>query len=171
MAKQPPDIHSHWPQLIEGLQASPQEFYSRVESAIEARKIPDTKRVRVEWREGGPLSAKREYLRVRRKALVFDICGAPFGSGFFVSWWQGEFRMGFKGLLLSIPILGWIVARLFPITYYQMDTEAMFRAAIHAAVLDVIDEMTKAKGIRGLSEFERRPILGGPGQSPSRKAA
>ena len=171
MAKQPPIVESHWPQLIEGLQASPQEFYSRVESAIEARQIPDTKRVRVEWKEGGPLSARREYLRVRRKALVFDICGAPFGSSFFVSWWQGEFRTGFRGFLLSIPILGWIFRRLFPVTYYQLDTAAMFRAAVHAAVLDVIDEMTKAKGIRGLSEFERRPIHGGPKDGATRKAA
>lgn len=28
---------------------------------------------------------KREYLRIMRQELLFDICGAPFGTGFFVS--------------------------------------------------------------------------------------
>ena len=32
-------------------------------------------------------SAKREYLRMQRGKYAFDICAAPFGNGFFVSWW------------------------------------------------------------------------------------
>ena len=32
-------------------------------------------------------TAKREYLRIRRNEYTYDICGTPFGSGFFISSW------------------------------------------------------------------------------------
>lgn len=123
------------------------EFYSSVESAVERRQIPDGGRSRVDWREGGLLSAKREYLRVRRNEYTFDICGAPFGTGFFVSWWLTE----------PLGCLGGIFRR--RTTYYRIDTALMFQEAVHSGVLEVIDGMTSAKGIRALSELERKPIL------------
>lgn len=36
-------------------------------------------------RESGRFSSERLYLRFRRERLVFEICGFPFGTGFFVS--------------------------------------------------------------------------------------
>src|SRR3989344_80720 len=85
-------VMSHWSNLIENLQASPLEFYGLVECAIRNRNIPEASTSRVDWQEGGLLSAKREYLRVSRGKNIFDVCGAPFGNGFFVSWWLGEPR-------------------------------------------------------------------------------
>ncbi len=154
------EVISHWYNLIEGLQASPLEFYKAVEQAIETRQIPDTQRSRVDWKEGGLFSAKREYLRVRRKEHVFDICGAPFGNGFFVSWWLGEVPSGLLELLGGIPVLG-VLVRLFvrPASYYRIDTAHMFQSAVHAAVMEVVDQMTSAKGVRALSELDRKPIL------------
>ncbi len=149
-------IISHWYQLIEGLQASPMEFYTAVERAVEQRQIPDARRSRVDWREGGLLSAKREYLRVARKQYIFDICGAPFGNGFFVSWWLGEP----EGCLTGFPFLGPVLEFLGqPRTYYQIDTALMFQSVVHTAVLEVVDGLTTAKGLRALSESERKPIL------------
>lgn len=212
MPKTPPVVLSHWYQLIEGLEASPMEFYASVEQAIERRHLPDTIRSRVDWREGGVLTARREYLRVTRGSHVFDICGAPFGNGFFVSSWLGEFRAGplvllglivglflllllaievlgfFLGLFLvllgapflfslmaptmtaqfpgwddairAIPVIGPLYDRWFqPVTYYRIDTALMFQSAIHSAVLEVVDELTKAKGLRALTADERKPIL------------
>jgi len=50
--------------------------------------------------------------------------------------------------------------RLFhPMSYYRIDTALMFQESIRLAVLEVLDEMTKAKGLRVLSESERKPIL------------
>lgn len=86
----PTEILSHWHVLIENLQASPKEFYAAVEAAIQRREIPEARNLRVDWREGGLYSAWREYLRIDRGKHVFDLCGAPFGTGFFVSWWLGE---------------------------------------------------------------------------------
>ncbi len=148
-----PLIISHWYRLIEGLQTSPKDFYASVEHAIVRRQVPDAKSSRVDWREGGLLSAKREYLRVQRREYIFDICGAPFGTGFFVSWWLGEPQ----GCFQALPIVGPFFAR--RATYYRIDTALMFQSAVHDAVLEVVDELTSAKGLRALSELERKPIL------------
>ncbi len=162
MARKPSrvSIFSHWYHLVEGLQASPKEFYTSVEQAVDKRRIPDSRMTRVDWREGGLLSAKREYLRVRRKEFIFDICGAPFGTGFFFSWWLGEVPSGFWALVSLVPIFGPLFTRTFrPDTYYKVDTALMFQEAVSQAVFDVINQTTSAKGLRPLSELERKPIL------------
>src|SRR5690349_10221063 len=81
------DILGDWHHLIDGLQASALDFYAKLEAALEPRQLPDASRSRIDWKEAGAFSAGREYLRLTRARHVMDICGAPFGSGFFVSWW------------------------------------------------------------------------------------
>lgn len=160
MAKKIEIINSHWYSLIEGLQDSSKQFYADVTQTIKARQIPDIKFDSVKYRESGVLSAKREYLRVQRKEYIFDICAAPFGTGYFFSMWSGE-TLGFIwSKLLSIPILGslcWRVVR--PATYYQIDTDLMAEESIRKSVLEVIDQRTKAQGLRQLTEAERKPVF------------
>lgn len=153
-------VFSNWYHLLEGVKASPLEFYASVDRALERRQVPDSRSSRVEWKEGGLLSAKREYLRIRRKEYVFDICAAPFGDAFFVSWWLGEIPSGILALLGDIPIIG-AFFRLFvrPLTYYRIDTAHMFQECVRAAVMEVIDEMMTSNGLQALSEWERKPIL------------
>ena len=76
------DVISHWYKLFENFQASPMEFYAAVEAALQPRQIPDTSTSRVDWKEGGLLAARREYLRVSRGRLAFDISrpSAPASS-------------------------------------------------------------------------------------------
>ncbi len=203
-------VISHWYNLIENLRASPKEFYASVEKAVRNRGAPEIEISRVDWKESGLFSAEREYLRATRGKFIFDICGAPFGNGFFLSWWLGEARpsplgptaaaigsifivfylltskFGFFGglfytflalmaafvvlgavlsekqavYLFVIPLIGPLFERtFFPPTYYSIDTALMFQKAVHSAVLQVVDEMTKAQGIRSLTELERKPIL------------
>jgi hypothetical protein len=61
-----------------------------VELALKPREIPDYSVSRIDWNEGGILTARREYLRIKRGKLAFDLCAAPFGTGFFFSWWLAE---------------------------------------------------------------------------------
>src|ERR1700691_5230886 len=112
MAKQP-DFISHWDQLIPNCQASSLEFYNSVEKALEARSVPQTQWTRVEHKEGGIASANRVYFRTQRGKYAFDICAAPFGTGFFVSWWFTEpplpfallYTLGFLfGLMIKMDI-------------------------------------------------------------------
>jgi hypothetical protein len=207
-------IISHWYKLIEKLQGSPLQFYQRLEQALAERKIPGLEVGRVEWHEGGPLSAKREYLRMTRERLVFDVCAAPFGAGFFVSWRLGEVPLSVNPLaillalvaagtalyfivqafgiclgltvtvvgsivllyflrsaisrgladldaaLMKVPLLGPLYERfLRQITFYRIDVALMYQSAVHAAVMEAVDELTSAQGIAPLTELERKPIL------------
>jgi hypothetical protein len=88
--RKPTEIVGHSAFLIENFQFSTQEFYSRVEAALQQRDVPKLQTARVDWHEGGIMSAAREYLRTNYERLTFDICAAPFGTGFFVSFWIGE---------------------------------------------------------------------------------
>ena len=207
----PEDAHAHWAHLYEGLQISPHDFYVRAEVAVTKRSIPDVVIEKVEYSEGGALSDKRQYLRVRRRRWVFDICGAPFGEGFFFSWWLAELKPSlpaaatvfivigylifinvvvqkigyFEGpaLLLcgvplflflirqlgdeeaddkvmALPVIGPLYAKFFrPITYYRIDTSEMFQQAVRNSVMEAIDQVTAAKGLRALTELERKPVM------------
>lgn len=102
----PSSVLSHWYSSIENFQTSPKDFYSSVEAAVRKREIPDCEVSRVDWKEGGAFSASREYLRVQRGRHVFDICAAPFGKGFFVSWWLSRTPSQFGALALFLVIAG-----------------------------------------------------------------
>ena len=217
------EIDSHWCHVIENLSASPGEFYLRLEQVIRDRRIPNLEGGRIEWREGGLLSAKRLYYRLLRERIVIDICAAPFGTGFFVSWRLGQIwlRLNFLGLLIVLALIGGgaaaavtqyrvyllmhqelvleviggvallllvvfalmrsavgaglsdldalflhtpIVAGFYerflrPVTYYRIDLACMYQAAVHAAVTQVIDEMTQEQKLPRMTEAERKPIL------------
>lgn len=207
----PDDSRANWAHLYEGLQASTVNFYAMVEGAVTSRHIPDVAIERIEYSEGGALSDKRQYLRVRRRRDVFDICGAPFGDGFFFSWWLAELKPSLPSVvtvlivlgyllvggwfvdkvgifagpalllvlvplmlffmsrlgnqdaddfIMSLPLIGSLYVRFFrPITYYRIDTSEMFQQAVRTAVMEVIDQITAAKGVRALTEMERKPVL------------
>ncbi|MCX6168670.1 MAG: hypothetical protein NTX65_05000 [Ignavibacteriales bacterium] len=151
---------AHWSHLTEGLQESAQKFYASVEESVKKRQIPDIKLSRIDYKEGGLFSAKREYLRVKWKSYIFDICAAPFGTGFFMSWWLGQIPSPIMALVYMIPFIGPLMVRSFkPETYYQLDTTQMFQESIHLAVLEVLDQTTQASGLRLLTESERKPIM------------
>jgi len=160
-ARIPGVVVSNWHRSIEGLEASPMDFYSSVESAVAKRELPNVKVSRVSYREGGWFSARREYLRVKRKGLIFDICGAPFGNGFFISWWLAE--RNWLAILSAIPVVG-LVFLVFnlthqPRTYYKLDTASMYQDLVHSSVLEVLDAMMEGKGLRALTEADRKPVM------------
>jgi hypothetical protein len=85
-----PRVISHWYKAYDGFQISPRDFYAAVEEAVKRREIPDLRMERVNWKEGGGLSDFREYLRITRRRVSFDLCAAPFGTGCFISAWTAE---------------------------------------------------------------------------------
>ena len=209
------NVVSHWHRPIENFTTSTLDFYASVEAALQPRQIPEYTTSRIDWREGGVLSARREYLRIKRGKLAFDLCAAPFGTGFFFSWWLTELPpshpllwaafslfvicfvfvlsmavFGLKGFILGIfacigllwllgylirnhelgdqiedvvlviPILGWLYERFIARpTYYRTDTTLMFQSVVHSAVLEVVDQLMNVKGIRALTDSERKPIM------------
>lgn len=89
-----------WHTFLDGFSCSAVEFYASVEAAVRARQIPKLKTERFLAKEGGAFSAKREYLRIRRGRVAFDLCAAPFGGGYFFSWWR--YRMPPSHPLLAL---------------------------------------------------------------------
>lgn len=83
--KEKGEVIDHWYALVPGFNTSTKEFYESIERELKERKVPGLDMASVEFAEGGILSHKREYLRMTRERLVFDICAAPFGTAFFFS--------------------------------------------------------------------------------------
>ena len=127
-----------------------------IDSLIKDKEIPGITTHLITFGQGGLFSPRREYLRVKRGPLVFDICAAPFAKSFFVSWWQGKLRTTREILIAMIPFLGRTILKYErERTYYEMDTEIMHKDIIHQCVLKAVDAMTTVKGMRNLSEEER----------------
>ncbi len=83
--KKQQDAIDHWYALVPGFNTSTKEFYAAIEKELEDRKVPGLEIFYVDFAEGGVLSNKREYLRLTRERLIFDICAAPFGTAHFFS--------------------------------------------------------------------------------------
>src|SRR5436305_10785843 len=110
-----PQVVGHWHTLIEGFATSPTDFYDLVKAGMARREIPDLKITTVEWKESGPGSGKRVYLRVSREHLNFDICAAPFGTGYFFSWWLARIPRVLLdfGFLLGVFLVGGFFVSIF----------------------------------------------------------
>lgn len=64
--------------------------------------------------------------------------------------------------VLEAPIVGWVYSVIFqPESYHRRDMAAAFESVVGRAVLEAVDALTDAKGIRALSEAERKPVHGG----------
>jgi hypothetical protein len=125
------DVIDHWYALVPGFNSSTKEFYEAVEKELKDRQVPGLEIFHVDFAEGGVMSNKREYLRMTRERLVFDICAAPFGTAYFFSYRfaeipavvkLGEFLVliivlcfsAFIGLIIFVKILGVLGLMLFP---------------------------------------------------------
>ncbi len=151
------EIHSNWSHFFGNLQFSSNDFYKSVEDSLDQQDIPKISVKRVNLSEGGLFSSNREYLRVKRGPYIFDICAAPYGKGFFVSWWFGEEVSFFRAMLLKIPVLNVLIARTRTFkTYFQVDTFTMFKTCVHDSVTASLDTITNVKGVRGLSDVDRK---------------
>ena|ERR1700722_14635619 len=137
------DVLSHWYTPVPSFSASTQEFYTSLEQELKAQEVPGLEISRVEFSEGGALSDKRQYLRLLRERLVFDICAAPFGTNYFFScrfaeipalvklWQILVLAMGLLiYLVLSLFVCGKIFGR-FSAVVWPLGNIALFATAIY----------------------------------------
>ena len=153
-------VLSHWSHYFPYTALSSNAVYSQVESLVKSHEMPNTKTERVNHKEGGMFSSSREYLRVKRADLVFDICAAPFGKDFFISWWLYESEGAMKAFMKFTKVGEFLNERAAKRTFYEADEETIFRSCVHDCVLEAIDKMTEGKGQR-LTELERQIKEGG----------
>ena len=76
---------SYWCRLFDKPLCSPTEFYALVEENLKKWEIPALEGGYIDLRESNMFSDKRLYLQLNREKLVFEVCAAPFGTGYFVS--------------------------------------------------------------------------------------
>ncbi len=112
----------HWSHGFDQLQFSTQDFYKSVQTSLEKREVPGISFSRATYLtkfRTVVFDGRREYLCATREEYEFRICAAPFGTGFFVSWWFVEKEQGYVTLLKRISFLKWILGIK---TFYQIDT-------------------------------------------------
>jgi hypothetical protein len=206
------EVHKHWYSPVDNFEYASSDFYQAIERELQARKVPGLETSRVDLSEGGLLSNKREYLRLKRERLVFDICAAPFGTSYFFSFRFVELPLGIKPLelviffigcalvfgllakllgaiwgiiaflaivggsiytmrnavalglkdldasLLKTPVIGPLYEILFrKETYHRQDTRLMYLSTVNAITEMLVEEVTAAKGIKLLKQYERHP--------------
>lgn len=182
------DVLDHWYTLVDQFNIPCKDFYDAIERELTHRKVPDLTISRVMFSEGGLLTANREYLRMKRDWLVFDICAAPFGVSFFFSLRFAELPKGmrlwqwiaaFLGGLFFCAILGWLMGFIVAFfcfwllivvtvwlifdagkeSYYRQDTRLMYHEVVTAVVKQKIAEFTSARGINLLSIKQHSPLM------------
>jgi hypothetical protein len=213
------EVLDHWIAFADGFHVPVREVYDALEAELKARQVPGLEAARIEFAEGGLLSEKRIYLRLLRERLVFDVCAAPFGTGFFFScraaeiplrlqWWHllvllfgggfatfGLFTVYFQLLgtfayaavslvvtygfiiyglrnliafgledldrtLIRLPVVGPLYEVLFrQETYYRLDTRMCYVSVVKEVVRRHAEEVTAAKGVQLVRQFERAPLF------------
>ena len=140
------DILSHWFTVTDSIQFSGEDFYASIEDDLAARELPRLHATRVASREGGLLSGKRVYLRLARERYAFDVCAAPFGTGYF-----------FSLRLVQLPRTGWLglflILTLTPVLFLILLREIFFSSnalvplALVAVIATAIYAFTRSSSI------------------------
>jgi hypothetical protein len=206
------ELIEYWYVPVDNFQFVTADFYQKIEKELTARKIPSLEISRVELSEGGLLSDKREFLRLRRERLVFNICAAPFGTSYFFSFRFVELPLGIKptqllifiiGIAITFALLAKLLGTIFgfiallavlgggiyvvrnsvalglknldamliktPVigplyevfirkdTYYRQDTRLMYFTTVNSITEMLVQEITAAKGIKLLKQYNRKP--------------
>jgi hypothetical protein len=151
-ASRPTPPTASWAQQFANCNFSSQAVYDEIKKEIDDKQYPEIKISKVAHPEGGAFSHSREYLRVRRGRLIFDICAAPFGKDFFISWWQARMPTTREIFLLLLPFLNkTYLKHAREQRYYEMDTESMFVDSLKKCVEEVVKRLTVPTGSRQLT--------------------
>jgi hypothetical protein len=137
------EVLSHWHILLDDFSTPVREFYENVETKLKARGVPEIRTEIVLWNESGILSAKREYLRIARGRLTYDVCAAPYAANsFFFSTWMAmqppanALLLGCGGLFALLVVFGFSLT-LFGLAKGLLVFVLLFGAAWVALLLEV----------------------------------
>lgn len=154
LGKTPVTIKNNWQTFVDGFSVSASEFYDVVKAGLQERQITHVDVAQESFLEKHIFSAQRMYLRVIQDEYVFYICCAPYGTGTFFSSWL---CIKDEKFINKIPLLSKLMGKdRNNKTFYQMDTEGMFRSSVHTTVIEAVNSLTEAKGKRGLTELEKQ---------------
>lgn len=154
-------VLSHWSHFFQSFALSSDTFYKELSKVIKDHEMPNAVIGTVRMKEAGMLSASREYLRIKHGDIVFDVCAAPFGKDFFISWWLYESEGGMRTLLRGTKMGDFLKQRAAMRTFYQIDEEDMFRSCVHECILATVEKVTEGKSELKLTDSEKAFTMGG----------
>lgn len=155
------NVLSHWSHFFRSFAMSSNNFYDELEKTLKIHEMPNAVIGRTKHKEGGMLSAAREYLRIKHGDIVFDVCAAPFGKDFFISWWLYETAGTMRTMLKNTKMGNFLNERAAKRTFYQIDEEDMFRSCVHECILETIGKVTEGKGTLQLTDADKAFKMGG----------
>jgi len=155
------NVISHWSHFFTFFNLSSNTFYEQLEEVLKDHEMPNSKIERTTHKEAGFLSANREYLRIKHGDIVFDICAAPFGKDFFISWWLYETAGTMRTMLKNTKMGNFLNERAASRTFYQIDEESMFRSCVHDCILETITKVTEGKTMLQLTDAQKEFKMGG----------
>jgi len=155
------NVISHWSHFFKTFAMSSDSFYGELEKSLANLEMPNADIGRTTHKEGGFLSASREYLRIKHGDIVFDVCAAPFGKDFFISWWLYESEGGMRAWFKNTKVGDFLKNRAAKRTFYQIDEEDMFRSCVHECILETLAAMTENKGELQLTDADKAFTMGG----------
>lgn len=151
---------AHWCELIDDFSYSSREFYTLVVKNLEARQVPGLEAGRFHTPEGGVLSARRIYLELRRERLVFEICAAPFGTGFFVSSRLFDRRREARAWHFLAVVLGLGMIGAFLWAQFGFEWSCLITAGVIAALWSLMRRAANQTALWLDEELRDFPVLG-----------
>lgn len=118
--KKKPEVLKHWYSVLPKFETSTADFYAAIQQELETQRLPGLFLERIDYAEGGVLSSKREYLRMRRERLVFDVCSAPFGTNWFFSCRFSEIPFTFRVWELLVILLVLTLVEVFYVSLFGL---------------------------------------------------
>ncbi len=153
-------VISHWHLLIDAYHTSALDFFARVEAALAERQVPQIEMSRIDWKESGLLSAKREYLRIKRGSLIFDIGAAPFGTGYFFSWWLVREPPRYVFLFMFLALLALLVIWALCISIFGFFPSLVLAPLVIIGVFTLLANAMRAGTVPGEDLILAMPVLG-----------
>lgn len=154
-----PQVCSQWITPLLEFSSDSAKFYDAIEEGLRTWQVPELVTERIIYKDGGPLSPGREYLRVRREALVFDILSARFGT----SWWWFSCR----GAVLQRSMRWWEVivfvafTAAFAASYVYTFGMVVGGIVLGSTLLMLVVMMVAARSWNGLDDLLlRMPVIG-----------
>jgi len=156
--KKYPVVYEQWITPILDFESNVSKFYAAVEDELKKWEVPDLITERITYKDGGPLSPAREYLRVRRENLVFDVCSAPFGKSWWFSSRAAVLPRNLRWWELFVFVFGllWCAG-----AYWYIFGVKIGSIAMGATLLMLLLMLMSARSWNGLDDLTLRlPVLG-----------
>jgi len=157
--KTPKDHHSNWSTMIGDFDFPVDEFYKLIKEDLKTQNIPGLTFEHKNISDGFGALNKREYLRIKWRDYHYDLGVMPFGNNnLYISWWLIYANSFDKILIAKIPFIGgWLVNKLYRITYYKVGSASAFMTLAQSSVQNVIKQITEGKGVT--LDIDTKPVM------------